>query len=180
MPTTSTPSRLSLFSYRVKVEGEAGAVGTLSSTSKRYLAYSAALSEVPRAAIITDRRPPSRKMRAADSTSAHPSLRMRSRTSGCSRISAYILLSGMALPSPPVVHGLAGHDSLLYHALCTEDHEVGVGPRRYSSFFGQTQYSGRGFRSHPHGVLQWYAQKLYGVAHGLVDGQRTAGQRAVG
>src|SRR5215207_388949 len=136
MPTTSTPSSLSLFSYRVKVEGEASAVGTPSSTSKRYLAYSAALSEVPRAAIIAERRPPCRNTRAADSTSSHPSSSTRSRTSGCSRISADILLPDMAL-TLPVVYGLAMHDGLLYHTLRAEDYQVGVGPRRYSAFLGQ-------------------------------------------
>src|SRR5215217_8465487 len=134
MPTTSTPSRLSLFSYRVKVEGEASAVGTPSSTSKRYLAYSAALSEVPRAAIIAERRPPCRKTRDADSTSSHPSSRTRSRTSGCSRISANILLPDMAL-TPPVVYDLASHEGLIYRILRAEDHQIGIGPRRYSSLF---------------------------------------------
>src|SRR5215208_3531832 len=179
MPTTSTPSRFILLSKSVKVEGEARAVGTPSSSSNRYLAYNAALSEVPRAAIITDLRPPSRKTRDADDTSSHPSSRIRSRTSGCSLISADILLPDMAL-TQPVVYGLAGHDGLLYHTLRAEDYQVGVGPRRYSAFLGQTQYLGRALRGHPHGIFQRDAHKLQGVAHCLVHSQRAAGQRAVG
>src|SRR5918998_380779 len=127
MPTTSAPSRLSLLSYRVKAEGEASAVGTPRSTSNRYLAYSAALSEVPRAAIITDRRSPCRRTRDADNTSSHPSSRIRARTSGCSRISADILLPYMA-SALPVVYGLASCDGLLYHTLRAVDHQVGIGP----------------------------------------------------
>src|SRR5215203_3625761 len=179
MPTTSTPSRFILLSKSVKVEGEARAVGTPSSTSNRYLAYNAALSEVPRAAIITDLRPPSRKTRDADDTSSHPSSRIRSRTSGCSRISADILLPDMAL-TLPVVYGLAMHDGLLYRTLRAEDDQIGIGPRLYSSFFEHTQYLGWGLGSHSHGIFQGAAHERHAVAYSLIHGQRAAGQGAVG
>src|SRR3712207_8527305 len=70
----TTLFRSSLLSYRVKVEGEASAVGTPSSTSNRYLAYSAALSEVPRATIITDRRPPCRDRKSTRLNSSHANI----------------------------------------------------------------------------------------------------------
>jgi hypothetical protein len=34
----------------------------------------------------------------------------------------------------PVVYGLASHDGLLYRTLRAENHQIGIGPPRYSSF----------------------------------------------
>jgi hypothetical protein len=50
-------------------------------------------------------------------------------------------------------YGLANHDGLLYHTLRAENHQIVIGPRRYSSVFEQTQYLGRGLRNHAHGIF---------------------------
>ncbi len=91
---TRTSVRSGVAPYAVVVDIEVSPAGLPSRISIRYLAYSAALSDVPRAVSRTKR-----GLRAAISAAmarifGAPSSRMRWRTAGCSAISAAMIRPG--------------------------------------------------------------------------------------
>ncbi len=91
---TSTSVRSGWAPYAVVVDIEVRPAGLPSRISIRYLAYSAALSEVPRPVSRTKRGLRAAICPAISKILGAPSSRMRCRTAGCSAISAAMIRPG--------------------------------------------------------------------------------------